>query len=53
MTHSIKYRYEATLCKDTDNFLCTIRFVYLGDYMEVFDFEKKKGTLYEVEIELK
>lgn len=48
-----EYSYEATLCKDTDNFLCTIRFVYLGDYMEVFDFEKKKGTLYEVAIELK
>lgn len=47
------YRYEATLCKDTDNFLCTIRFMYLGDYMEVFDFEKKKGTLYEVDIKLK
>lgn len=52
-TNSIKYRYEATLCKDTDNFLCTIRFVYLGDYMEVFDFEKRKGTLYEVDIKLK
>ena len=48
-----EYTYNATLCKDTDNFLCTIKFVYMGDYMEVFDFEKKKGTLYEVEIELK
>ena len=48
-----KYSYEGILRKENDYFLCTIRFIYFGDYMEVSDFKERAGTLWDIDMELK